>query len=128
MQHDPIDYETIQRRVIARVRRRYGFFFHTAIFILGIPVIGGWGSAEGFLIWVGAWIFHFIWMMYHNNIERAIESEIDREREKVIKRKRDHAEIEERYHNGDFRNNYDSRPEWLGDDGELRNFDYEEDY
>ena len=128
MQYDPIDYEAIQRRVIARMRRRYGFFFHTAIFILGIPVVGGWGSALGFIIWIGAWILHLIWMTYQNNIERAIDREIDFEREKILKRKRDYAEIEEYYEQGVFREQYDSRPEWLGDDGELHPYDYEEDY
>lgn len=124
MQYDPIDYEAIQRRVVARVRRRYGFFFHTAIFILGIPVVGGWGSAMGFILWIGAWILHFLWMTYQNNIEGAIEREIDVEREKILKRKRDHAEIQEHYENGTFRERYDSRPEWLSDDGELRDYDY----
>jgi hypothetical protein len=128
MQYDPIDYEAIQRRVVARVPRRYGFFFHTAIFVLGLPVIGGWGSAFGFFIWVAAWIMHLIWMSYQNNIERAIEREFDMEREKVLKRKRDHAEIQEYYENGVFREDYESRPEWLGDDGELHPYDYEEDF
>lgn|GEM_PF-5640634 len=127
-QFDPVDYESIERRVVARVRRRYGFFFHTAIFVLGIPVIGGWGSAFGFFIWVAAWITHFMWMTYQNNIERAIEREIDMEREKVLKRKRDYAEIDAYYENGVLRDEYDSRPEWLGDDGELHPYDYEEDY
>lgn len=130
MQYDPIDYEAIQRRVKARVRRRYGFLFHSAIFVLGIPVIGGWGSAFGFFIWVSAWISHLIWMTYQNNIERDIEREIDMEREKILKRKRDHAELDDYYANGHFRDDYDSRPDWLGDDGELHphNYDYEEDY
>lgn len=131
MQYDPIDYEAIQRRVVARVRRRYGFFFHTAIFVLGIPVIGGWGSAMGFIIWIGAWILHFVWMTYQNNIEGAIEREIDAEREKFLKRKRDHSEIQDHYENGAFRDEYESRPDWLGDDGELNgyeHYDYEEDY
>ncbi|MGB7339719.1 MAG: hypothetical protein WBC91_12570 [Phototrophicaceae bacterium] len=128
MQYDPIDYEAIQRRVVARVRRRYGFFFHSAIFILGIPVIGGWGSAFGFFIWVGAWITHLIWMTYQNNIERTIEREIDMEREKILKRKRDHAELDAYYETGQFRNEYDAQPEWLGDDGELHPYDYEEEY
>lgn len=127
-QFDPVDYETIERRVVGRVRRRYGFFFHTAIFVLGIPVIGGWGSAFGFFIWVGAWITHLMWMTYQNNIERAIEREIDLEREKVLKRKREYAEIDDYYENGVFRDEYDSRPEWLGDDGEIHPYDYEEDY
>lgn len=129
MQYDPIDYEAIERRVVSRVRRRYGFFFHTAIFVLGIPVIGGWGSAFGFFIWVAVWLMHLMWMTYQNNIERAIEREFDIEREKVLKRKRDHAEIDDLYHSGNFRNHYDSRPEWLGDDGELHpqdDYDYHE--
>lgn len=131
MQYDPIDYEAIQRRVVARVRRRYGFFFHTAIFILGIPVIGGWGSAMGFFVWIGAWIFHLIWMLYQNNIEGAIEREINAERGKVLKRKREHAEIQDHYEAGAFNDTYDARPDWLGDDGELRDhdhYDYEENY
>ncbi|MEL7433135.1 MAG: hypothetical protein AAFN11_04235 [Chloroflexota bacterium] len=119
MYHDPIDYETIQRRVVARVRRRYGFFFHTAIFVLGLPVIGGFGSAFGFFLWTGAWILHLVWMSYQNNIEKAIEHEIELEQQKVYKRKREYADLEARYENGDFRHDYDERPAWLSDDGEL---------
>lgn len=126
MQQEPIDYEAIQRRVLLRVQRRYRFFFHTAIFILGLPVLGNWGSPEVFLGWVGIWVFHLIWLQYQNNIEKAIEQEIEAEREKIFKRKRDYAEIESRYENGHFRGNYQASPEWLGDDGEL--LDYEEDY
>jgi hypothetical protein len=128
MQQDPIDYEAIERRVVIRMQRRYRFFYHSAIFFLGIPVIGAWGSPEIFLGWVGGWIFHFMWMQYQNNIEKAIEHEIEYERDKVIKRKREYAEIYERYQNGDFQDDYEERPEWLSDDGEIRGYDYEEDY
>jgi hypothetical protein len=129
MQHEPIDYEAIQRRVLLRVQRRYRFFFHTALFFLGLPVLGTWGSPEFFLLWMGLWIFHLIWLQYQNHIERAIEQEIELEREKAIKRKRDYARLESRYQNGHFREEYNHHPpDWLGDDGELVDYGYEEDY
>lgn len=123
MQYDPIDYENIQRRVVARVQRRYRFFLHTAIFVLAIPFIGGWGSAFGFLIWISVWVAHFVWMSYQNNIERAIETEIDLERERVVKRKRHQAEMETHY-----QNHYpdDDESEWLYDN--AQDYNYEEDY
>jgi hypothetical protein len=116
MQHDPIDYEAIQRRVIHRVQRRYRFIFHSAIFALGIPVVGSWSSPEIFMIWVGAWVMHLLWVNYQNHLEKAIEQEIDRERERVIKRKREYAEMAERYVLDPYE---EDRPEWLGDDGEI---------
>jgi len=128
MQQDPIDYEAIQHRVVIRMQRRYRFFYHSAIFVIGIPVIGAWGSPEIFMVWVGIWIFHFLWMQYQNNLEKAIEHEIEQERDKIIKRKREYAEIYEHYQNGDFQEEYEGRPEWLSDDGEIRGYDYEEDY
>jgi hypothetical protein len=129
MQHEPIDYEAIQRRVLLRVQRRYRFFFHTALFFLGLPVLGTWGSPEFFLLWMGLWIFHLIWLQYQNHIERAIEQEIELEREKAIKRKREHLRLQSRYQNGHFREDYHQHPpDWLGDDGELADYDYEEDY
>ncbi|MGJ3241120.1 MAG: hypothetical protein ACFE0Q_20585 [Anaerolineae bacterium] len=123
MQYDPIDYDAIQRRVVARVRRRYGFYFHTAIFFLGLFVIGAWGSAFGFFVWVSVWVMHLMWLLYQNNIERAIEQELDHEREKLLKRKRDYADIQDYYEQGAFRERYDTRPDWLGDDGELHPYD-----
>jgi len=131
MYHDPIDYEGIQRRVVARLQRRYRFFFHTAIFVLGIPVVVGWSTPTVFLLWIGIWLFHLVWMNYQNNVEKAIAEEIEQERGKVIKRKRDMADIEARYEQGEFRKQYDDRPDWLTEDGELVHpdeHDYEEDY
>ena len=131
--HEPIDYEAIQRRVLLRVQRRYRFFFHTALFFLGLPVLGTWGSPEFFLLWIGLWLFHLIWLQYQNHIERAIEQEIDLERDKAMKRKREYMRLEEERHNGHSRKerkpyeeeNYPS--DW--DDSELADYDYyEEDY
>jgi hypothetical protein len=116
MQYDPIDYEAIQQRVIHRVQRRYRFIFHSAIFALGIPVIGSWSSAEIFMIWVGAWVMHMLWVNYQNHLEKAIEQEIDRERERIIKRKREYAEMTERYQFDPYE---EEDTDWLGDDGEF---------
>jgi hypothetical protein len=128
--HEPIDYEAIQRRVLLRVQRRYRFFFHTALFFLGLPVLGTWGSPEFFLLWIGLWVFHLIWLQYQNHIERAIEQEIDLERDKAMKRKREAMRLEAERQNGHFHKekeyeNYSS--DW--DDSELADYDYyEEDY
>jgi hypothetical protein len=126
MQHDPIDYEGIQRRVRERVQRRYRFYAHSAVFVMGIPIVGGWGSPLIFMLWVGVWVVHWLYNNYLNNLEIAIEAEIDKEVDKVVKRKRDYAEIYERYANGDFDHADDARPQWLGDDGEI--IGYEDDY
>lgn len=126
MQPEPIDYEAIQRRVILRVQRRYRFFFHTALFLLGLPVVGTWGSPEFFLLWTGLWVFHLIWLQYQNHIERAIEQEIELEREKAIKRKRDYLELEQRK-NGHYRDSY-HHDDYFDDDSAIHDYDYEEDY
>ena len=76
------------------------------------------------MIWVGAWVGHWLYNNYLNNLEHAIEQEVDKEVDKVVKRKREYAEIAEMYEqfeNGDFHDEVEveSRPAWLGDDGEL---------
>lgn len=119
MHQDPIDYDAIRRRVVQRVQRRYWFFFHSAIFVLGIPVVGGSGSAFMFLVWVGAWVLHFLWMNYQNQIEKSIAQEIEVEREQIIKRKRDYAVLEEELRRRGFQEHPDDPTLWLGDDGEL---------
>ena len=119
MHHNPIDYEAIQRRVRERVQRRYRFYAHTLIFVLGMLIIGNWGNALGFLIWVGLWVGHWLYNNYLNNLEHAIEDEVEKEVDKVVKRKREFAEIFDRYDDGDFDYEDDERPQWLGDDGEL---------
>jgi polyferredoxin len=128
--HEPIDYEAIQRRVLLRVQRRYRFFFHTALFFLGLPVLGTWGSPEFFLLWIGLWVFHLIWLQYQNHIERAIEQEIELERDKAMKRKRESMRLEAERHNGHFHKEkeYENYPsDW--DDSEMADYDYyEEDY
>jgi hypothetical protein len=46
-----------------------------------------------------------------------------------MKRKREYSRLESRYQNGHFREEYNHHPpDWLGDDGELVDYDYEEDY
>ena len=124
--HDPIDYEAIQHRVRERVQRRYRFYAHSAVFVLGIPVIGAWGSPLLFMLWVGVWFGHWLYNNYHNNLELAIEEEVEREVDRVVKRKRDYAEIFKHYQNGDFDDLPEDRPGWLGDDGEI--VGYEDDY
>lgn len=119
MYPDPIDYESLQRRVTMRVQRRYRFFFHSAIFVLGIPVVGGWGSPLWFLLWVGAWVGHWLWMNYQNNLEQEIEREIEAERARVVKRKRDYADLYDP-HAEEYEYEDDGRRDiWLGNDGEL---------
>ena len=119
MYPDPIDYESLQRRVTLRVQRRYRFFFHSAIFVLGIPVVGGWGSPFAFLLWVAAWVAHLLWMNYQNNLEQEIEREIESERAKVVKRKREYADLYEQ--TPDAYEGYDEGRNdiCLGNDGEL---------
>lgn len=89
MYPDPIDYDQIEQRVTMRYHRRYRFFIHTAVFVIGIPLIAQFNSAELFLIWVSLWLFHLIWMNYHHNLERAIDDEIEREEDRLLKRKRE---------------------------------------
>lgn len=110
MQYDPIDYDDIQRRVTQRIQRRYRFLMHSAIFVLAIPFLGMWGSAFGFFVWVAVWVSHLIWLSYHNHVEQAIAHEIDEERERVIKRKRHHAALDQlyqQYDHDDFDDDYD---------------------
>lgn len=95
MYPDPIDYERIERRVAVRFQRRYRFFIHSAVFVIGIPLIAQFNSAGLFLVWVALWLFHLIWMNYHHNLERAVDDEIEIERERTIKRKRDYAELQQ---------------------------------
>ncbi|MDQ7024151.1 MAG: hypothetical protein Q9P01_20760 [Anaerolineae bacterium] len=119
MSQDPINYDEIQRRVRDRVQRRYRFYAHSLVFVLGIAVVGSLGSPVLFLIWVGAWVGHWLYNNYLNNLEQAIEQEVEAEINKVVKRKRDYADIYDRYDNGDFDYDEDEHPSWLGDDGEL---------
>ena len=125
MYPNPIDYDAIQRRVRDRVQRRYRFYAHTLVFVLGILIVGNWASPLMFMIWVGAWVGHWLYNNYLNNLERAIEQEVDKEVDKVVKRKREYADIYEFYENGDMHEETDNRPAWLGDDGEL--VDYRDD-
>jgi hypothetical protein len=119
MHHDPIDYDAIQRRVRNRVQRRYRFYAHSLVFVLGIAIVGSWKSPLLFMIWVGAWIGHWLYNNYLNNLERAVEQEVEHEVDKIVKRKREYADIYQAYQNGDFEYADDERPQWLGDDGEL---------
>ena len=97
MHPDPIDYDQIERRVTLRFQRRYRFFIHTAVFVIGIPLLAQFNSAELFLIWVSLWLFHLIWMHYQHNLELAIDDEIEFERDRMLKRKRDAAGPDEVY-------------------------------
>lgn len=89
MYPDPIDYNQIEQRVTLRFQRRYRFFIHTAVFVIGIPLIAQFNSAGLFLIWISLWLFHLIWMNYHHHLEVAIDEEIELERDRTLKRKRD---------------------------------------
>lgn len=132
---DYVDYDDIQRRVTERVQRRYRFFFHSAIFVVGLPIIGQWQSATLFLLWVTGWICHLLWVSYHHHLQRAIDEEIAYEQER-LKRKRhaiDEARIpyDDYYHPDETEydeqpasyppdeHNGHARPAWLGDDGEF---------
>lgn len=115
---DGIDYEAIQRRVTQRVQRRYRFFIHSSLFVIGIPLIGGWASAQIFLLWIAAWVCHLIYYNYQNHLEYAIDEEIEREEERLLKRKHETLDLLERLPESEFQ-----RPEWLGDDGELLHTD-----
>ena len=126
MQYDPIDYEAIQRRVRERVQRRYRFYFHSAVFVLAIPIVGSRGTPFLFLVWVGAWVSHFLWNNYQNNLELAVEQEVDKEVDRVLKRKRDYSDVYEYYIDDELDSAPEERPEWLGDDGEI--IGYEDDY
>jgi hypothetical protein len=120
---NPIDYDAIQRRVRDRVQRRYRFYAHTLVSVRGVLIVGNWGSPLLFMVWVGTWVGHWLYNNYRNNLEHAIEQEVDKEVDKVAKRKREYADIFERYENGDFHAENVDRP-WLGDDGEL--IDYQD--
>lgn len=130
MHNNGIDYDAIQRRVTRRVQRRFRFWIHTAVFFMGVPIFGGFESANFFILWTAGWLFHLIYMLYQNNLEVEIDEEIEREYERGIKRKRDEIDImhqipeyDEEYYNGE----YHERPQWLGDDGEIVGYDYDYD-
>jgi hypothetical protein len=109
MYDDNIDYQSIRQRVIEKTQRRYRFIVHVVIFVLGLPIIGAI-SPFVFLIWVGAVVFHFLWLSYHHALETAIQQEVDSERERISKMKRD----------GTY------NPVGVGDDGEFIHY-YEND-
>jgi hypothetical protein len=150
MRHDDLDYNAIQRRVTERVQRRYRFFLHTAVFIIGIPIIGQWRVAWLFLLWGLGWLVHLLWVSYHHHLEKAIAAEIEQEQSRIQKRKRDEIDHLQRIrdieaadeaiaYDDDYAprqkspyppddSNGHTYPDWLGDDGELRDYDGFSDY
>lgn len=114
-----IDYDAIQRRVTQRVKRRYRFFFHTAIFLLGIPLAGSPQTPWVLLFWIGAWAVHFIWNSYQGQLEQAIDEEIAFEHERLYKRKREFTQLYREMNPPDDENHAAPHPAWLGDDGEI---------
>jgi hypothetical protein len=100
--YNDVDYEAIRRRVIEKTQRRYRFIVHTVIFVLGFPLVGGI-SPLVFVLWIAAWAFHFLWLSYHHTLEQSIETEVEAERERIAKAKRDGTFV----------------PLGLGDDGEF---------
>lgn len=150
MRHDDIDYQTIQRRVTERVQRRYRFFLHTAVFIVGIPIIGQWNVSWLFLLWGLAWVGHLLQVSYHHHLEKAIAAEIEQEQQRLQKRKRHEVVPSERFQEADIRHaesdfsdeayvrqqspyppdesNGHGYPDWLGDDGEFREYGDYDDY
>jgi hypothetical protein len=145
MRHDDIDYNAIQRRVTERVQRRYRFFLHTAVFIVGIPIIGQWNLSWLFLLWGLAWVGHLLQVSYYYHLEKAIAAEVEREQQRLQKRKRheiappEHVyETATRLAEHDDPDTYASKqrspyppdesnghgyPDWLGDDGEFRDYE-----
>lgn len=119
---DPIDYERIAQRVTQRVQRRYRFFLHSALFVLGIPIVGAWGSPLLFVLWVGAWVGHWLWMSYQNRLEEAIQEEIELERDRLHKRKRAASEADSLPYDASL-----YAPEevvrWDADDGDVVRYD-----
>lgn len=119
--HDEIDYHAIEQRVTRRIQRRYRFFFHTVLFIIGIPIIAGWNSPEVFLLWVALWASHLLWVNYQANLEAAIADEIERERLRRYHHKHDGGGWDVpanalALHADEAR---EGHPRWLGDDGEF---------
>jgi len=123
MHDDGIDYDAIEYRVTRRLQRRYRFFLHSAVFLIGIPIIGQWNAAELFLIWVAIWVFHLIWVNYQAHLEQAIKQEIEQERRRRFKRKREFAD--DLAYDEPQRMQHASPPR-LGDDGELYDSDAED--
>jgi hypothetical protein len=122
MPDDDINYEAIIQRVTVRVQRRYRFFLHTVIFVIGIPIIGLWNAHVFFLLWVGLWACHLLWVNYQATLETAIAEEIQRERLRQYKLKRD-RELAYDFEHAPPDDAYPPDTIWLGDDGELIEYD-----
>lgn len=130
MHNNGIDYEAIQRRVTQRVQRRFRFWIHTAVFVMGIPIFGGFDSPNFFLVWTSTWILHLIYMLYQNNLESELDEELERAYDRSIKRKRDEIDIMHQlpeYEDEYFADEYHERPSWLNEDGEIVGYDYDVD-
>jgi len=89
MDNDPLDLHSITARVTERYQRRYRFILHSVIFFMGLAVFGARMSAEAFFTWAILWVLHFLWVGYRSGLEDAIRQEIEAERERYHKAKRD---------------------------------------
>lgn len=82
-----IDLESVVERATIRHQRKYLFILHTVIFSLGIPLFGQL-TLFLFLVWVGIWMTHLVWIFYHTSLDNAIMQELDLERQRIYKAKR----------------------------------------
>lgn len=102
-----IDLERVVERVTIRHQRKYLFILHSVIFMLGVPLFAQF-TLFLFLVWVGIWMTHLVWIFYHSSLEAAIAQEIEQEQQRIAKAKRA------------ARVRYGER---LGDDGEWLEYD-----
>ena len=89
MYDDPVNVRDIEARVTERYQRRYRFILHSVIFFMGLVFFGPRMSAEAFFIWTILWVLHFLWITYRSGLEEAIRQEIEAERERYHKAKRE---------------------------------------
>ncbi len=102
-----VDLERVVERVTLRHQRKYWFILHSVIFTLGVPLFAQL-TLFLFLVWVGVWMTHLVWIFYHSTLEAAIAQELEQERQRIAKAKRE-ARI--------------AYGERLGDDGEWLEYD-----
>lgn len=105
-----IDYEDIQQRVTLRYQRRYRFILHTVVYAMGIFAFAARMSSEGFFLWTLLWLLHALWISYRTNLENAIKEELELERERYHKAKRDQIFSTQRLHAPELEGEDDSYP------------------
>jgi hypothetical protein len=98
MYDDPLDVREIETRVTERYQRRYRFILHSVIFFMGLIFFGPRMSVEAFFAWTVLWVLHFLWIGYRSGLEAAIRQEIEAERERYHKAKREEVFDQRRLH------------------------------